>query len=366
MRRARYLAGADTSLEIESARECRCCPAIPTSTCAPARHAGLSTNYCMDHPVSSSNASKAELVYVDRRRDFGGKRPFVARQSGIDMNLWFPRPRQQFVETVDRMSVDHAREHITQVSIGFDTVEFAGFNQRADDRPTMPPSLPARAPPDWCPAQCDHRARSASDFPSARARNGSFGKRAAAGHAGKLHFEPGMQGLHDWLGERAPLSEPMGRRLPPHSRLNGIEIADPAQGFRRHGRTGALSDFVKLASRVCPTGREHDVAIAGQMLEARIAVDMQDTFEVRKVRYRAFGLAVRCEQIDRCRRFRSAPGPLVTGIDPQSPRLRSPSSRRRSRCFSRSNSAFVRRAFASVRTLRQRMNVVSVRRCFAQ
>jgi hypothetical protein len=41
MRRARYLAGVDTSLEIESVRECRCCPAIPTSTCAPARHAGL-------------------------------------------------------------------------------------------------------------------------------------------------------------------------------------------------------------------------------------------------------------------------------------------------------------------------------------
>jgi hypothetical protein len=62
MRRARYLAGADTSLEVESARECRCCPAIPTSTCAPARHAGLSTNYCMDHQVSSSNATKSDLV----------------------------------------------------------------------------------------------------------------------------------------------------------------------------------------------------------------------------------------------------------------------------------------------------------------
>lgn len=62
MRRARYLAGADTSLEVESARECRCCPAIPTSTCAPARHAGLSTNYCMDHQVSSSSAIKSVLV----------------------------------------------------------------------------------------------------------------------------------------------------------------------------------------------------------------------------------------------------------------------------------------------------------------
>jgi hypothetical protein len=43
------------------------------------------------------------------------------------MNLLFPGPRQQFVETVDRMSVDHAREHIAQVGIGFDAVEFAGL-----------------------------------------------------------------------------------------------------------------------------------------------------------------------------------------------------------------------------------------------
>jgi hypothetical protein len=60
MRRARYLASADSSLEVESPRECRCCPAIPTPTCAPARHAGLSTNYCMDHQVSSSHASEAD------------------------------------------------------------------------------------------------------------------------------------------------------------------------------------------------------------------------------------------------------------------------------------------------------------------
>jgi hypothetical protein len=77
MRRARYLAGADTSLEVESARDCRCCPAILTPTCAPAWHAGLSTNYCMDHQVLSSHASEADrrpstvianLCRVNRRR----------------------------------------------------------------------------------------------------------------------------------------------------------------------------------------------------------------------------------------------------------------------------------------------------------
>ena len=51
----------------------------------------------------------------------------LARRSGLDMNLRIPGPRQQFVETVDGMSIDHAREHVVQVSVGFDAVEFAGL-----------------------------------------------------------------------------------------------------------------------------------------------------------------------------------------------------------------------------------------------
>jgi hypothetical protein len=56
-----------------------------------------------------------------------GKRPKHARQSGLDMIFIFPGPRQQFIEAVDGMPVDHAREHIAQVGVGFDAVEFAGL-----------------------------------------------------------------------------------------------------------------------------------------------------------------------------------------------------------------------------------------------
>jgi hypothetical protein len=51
MRRARYLAGDEASSEADSARDRMCGPAIPTQTCAPARHAGPSTNDCKDHPA---------------------------------------------------------------------------------------------------------------------------------------------------------------------------------------------------------------------------------------------------------------------------------------------------------------------------
>jgi hypothetical protein len=43
MRRARNLARADTFLEVERARECRCCLAIRTSTWATAQYVGLAT-----------------------------------------------------------------------------------------------------------------------------------------------------------------------------------------------------------------------------------------------------------------------------------------------------------------------------------
>ena len=48
MRRARYLAGDDASFETSSAQQCLCGPAIPTQKCAPAWHAGMSTQDCMD------------------------------------------------------------------------------------------------------------------------------------------------------------------------------------------------------------------------------------------------------------------------------------------------------------------------------
>ncbi len=59
MRRARYLAGDDASLETNSAPDCLCGPAIPTQKCAPARYPGKSTKDCMDPQA---------LIIVCRRR----------------------------------------------------------------------------------------------------------------------------------------------------------------------------------------------------------------------------------------------------------------------------------------------------------
>jgi hypothetical protein len=56
----------------------------------------------------------------------------------------FPAPRQQFVEPIDGMSVDHPLQHVAQIRIGFDVIELAGRDQRADDRPALAAAVAAR------------------------------------------------------------------------------------------------------------------------------------------------------------------------------------------------------------------------------
>src|SRR5229473_2911525 len=89
----------------------------------------------VENPIWNDSALSESRARIGRF--YTSKRPFVARQSGLDMNLWFPSPRQQFVESVDGMSIDHAHEYVVQVSVGFDAVEFAGLDQRTDDCPTL-------------------------------------------------------------------------------------------------------------------------------------------------------------------------------------------------------------------------------------
>src|SRR6266540_3830087 len=55
--------------------------------------------------------------------------------SCLDSVCRFPIPRQQFIEPVDGVTVDHTLEHIAQVGVGLDVIHFGGFNQRTQRRP---------------------------------------------------------------------------------------------------------------------------------------------------------------------------------------------------------------------------------------
>ena len=54
--------------------------------------------------------------------------------SGLDVIFGAPGPRQELVEAIDGMSIDHALEHVDEVGVRLDAVELGGFDQGADDR----------------------------------------------------------------------------------------------------------------------------------------------------------------------------------------------------------------------------------------
>ena len=56
--------------------------------------------------------------------------------SALDSFRGLPIPRQQLIESIDRVSIDHALEHVAQVGVGLDAVHLARFDQRAECRPS--------------------------------------------------------------------------------------------------------------------------------------------------------------------------------------------------------------------------------------
>jgi hypothetical protein len=48
-----------------------------------------------------------------------------------------PGPREQLIETVDRIAGDESGEDVGEIGLGIDAVEFAGFDERSEDCPVL-------------------------------------------------------------------------------------------------------------------------------------------------------------------------------------------------------------------------------------
>jgi hypothetical protein len=107
-----------------------------------------------------------------------------------------------------------------------------------------------------------------------------FGQGAASRQQRELRFEPEPHRLGDGLRSIAESREPVRRRLTANLGFDGIEFGDPAQRLGRDRRVGRLRHLM------APASREHDVARAGQGLEASIAVHAQNAPEVFEMRPR--------------------------------------------------------------------------------
>ena len=121
-------------------------------------------------------------------------------RSHLDSICRLPSPRQQFVESVDRVSSDHLGEHVVQIGIGFDAVQLAGLDQRAENCPACAATVAAGEQVVLAPER-DHwagwRARrglvSASTRPSCRKRVSPFQRPSAYRIASASVLLPGTR-----------------------------------------------------------------------------------------------------------------------------------------------------------------------------
>ena len=90
-------------------------------------------------------------------------------------------------------------------------------------------------------------------------------------------------------------------------------------------------DVEELASDVRPAGGLGDAVAGEQLLEASIAVGMDDAAEVLQMRLRVLALAVGRVEEQRCRRPRAGERPLVADVGPQPPGLGLAGTRRQDR-----------------------------------
>lgn len=188
--------------------------------------------------------------------------------SGLDRMMSVPSPRQQFVETVDRMSADHSLQHVTQVCVRLDVIELARLDQRTENCPSS--SAAVATGKEVVLAAERHRSDRSLDgvrvefdaavmeeagqsIPARQRIPDRLGEIAAAGQLRELHLEPKAKAVNDRLGEGAPRGQPMRRRLTTHLRFDSIEAGDATQGLVRDGRVLGLRNLVELAPGVRPT-----------------------------------------------------------------------------------------------------------------
>src|SRR3954469_24806139 len=212
-----------------------------------------------------------------------------------------PIPGQQLVKSVDRSAPgDHPLEHIRQIGLRVEVVQFCRVDQTGQDRPGPGSAL---APGEECilPAKCNwphgplNRVRVHLDPPVLQ-EHGETGpvaehildrlNQARSGwELGQGGHQPRFQSLHDRLRLGLPDGTPLGGMAPPDPRLNRINLAQAGDDVARERGMGGLVDGDELATGMGQTECELDLGMtAGQPLVAAIAVHLEDAGEALDLR----------------------------------------------------------------------------------
>ncbi len=192
------------------------------------------------------------------------------------------------------MAVDHALEHVFEVTVGLDAVELCRGDEGTDRGPSVSAAIGASEHMILSP-EC-HGSDGALDRigvkldaavikeaaqrrPARERITDGLGQPTAVRNAPKFRLEPDLHRLDERPCVRLARSPACFGRLAADAFLDGIELGDPTQGLGGDRRAGRLVEVIELASGMRPACGEDDVAACGERLEPGITVDLQYALE---------------------------------------------------------------------------------------
>ena len=222
---------------------------------------------------------------------------------------------------------------MTSVEIGvrIDGVEFAGFDQRCDDRPMLAAAIGA-GEERILPIQCDGPDAALDDIgidldaavveeagetvPARERIADCLGELGLLADQGELGAQPGFQVINDRPAPVLADGAPLVGAAATDFLLDGIETGDAFERFAGDRRRARGGEFVEAAANMGPAEGELHVAALGEHPIAAIAVDLQNALEAGEVGDRPLGLAIGRIDIGDARWVGAAPRPIITRVGP--------------------------------------------------
>src|ERR1700722_1576768 len=193
-------------------------------------------------------------------------------------------PRQELVDAAIRMAVDDLADHIDQVGVRIDAVEFAGLDQRSNDRPVFAAAV-GTGEERVLPVQCDWADATFDDIgidldatvideagetsPARQRIAGCLGELALLTDQSELGAQPRLKVINDRSAPVLAHSPALVGAAATDFLFDCIETGDALEGFAGDRRGTHRGELVEAAANVGPAEGELDVTALSENPVAR-------------------------------------------------------------------------------------------------
>lgn len=241
-------------------------------------------------------------------------------------------PGEKIVDTGLWVAVDDPGKDVGEVSLGIDSVELGGFDQRGDDGPVFAAAIGTgeervlaiegngadrtfdNVGVDLDAAIVDE---SGQPLPAGEGIADRFGKLCFLADERELVREPGLELVCDGAALILADGTAFIGGQAADVRLDPVECCDALEGFAGDGRWTCGGQLVEAAADMAPAeGELHRIAL-GQGTVSGIAVHLQDAGEAIEMGEWPLGLAVWRIDIGHTGRVAATPRPVIARIGPK-------------------------------------------------